>query len=109
MASDVRPTTTRRPYCLCPDLAGPGPFTYGDAGRNIVIGPGINDWDFSIFKNIPLGSEHRSLQFRTEVFNLFNHPIFGQPGGTAGTPQFGQISTTAIDSREIQFGLKLVF
>jgi hypothetical protein len=93
---------------VCPDLTGPGPFTYGNAGRNIVIGPGINDWDFSVFKNIPL-RERWSLQFRTEIFNLFNHPIFGQPGGTAGTPQFGQISTTAIDSREVQFGLKLLF
>jgi hypothetical protein len=82
-----------------------------------VIGPGIKDYDFSIFKNIPLG-EHRSLQFRTEAFNIFNHPIFAQPGQVAfgasggdeaGTPQFGKISATAIDSREIQFGLKLNF
>jgi hypothetical protein len=102
---------------VCPDLSGPGPFTYGNAGRDIVIGPGIKDYDFSIFKNIPLG-EHRSLQFRAEAFNVFNHPIFSQPGQVAygasggdeaGTPQFGEISSTAIDSREIQFGLKLLF
>lgn len=94
---------------VCPNLAGPGPFTFGDAGRDTVIGPGIKDWDFAMFKNIALGGEHRSLQFRTEVFNLFNHPIFAQPGGTAGTPQFGKISATALDSREIQFALKLAF
>ncbi len=94
---------------VCPDISGPGPFTFGNAGRNIVIGPGIKDWDFGVFKNIGLGGEHRSLQFRTEIFNLFNHPIFAQPGGSAGTPQFGRISATSIDSREIQFALKLLF
>jgi hypothetical protein len=94
---------------VCPDLAGPGPFTYGNAGRNIVIGPGISDWDFALFKNIPLGGERRSLQFRGEFFNLFNHPIFGQPSATAGTPQFGEIAGTAFDSREIQLALKIIF
>lgn len=92
---------------VCP---GPeGPFSFGDAGRNIVRGPGINDWDFGLFKNIPVGGEGRHLEFRSEFFNIPNHPIFGQPGGTAGTPQFGTILGTAVDPREIQFALKFYF
>ena len=92
---------------VCP---GPeGPFTFGNAGRNIVIGPGINLWDFGLYKNMGFRGENVRLQFRAEFFNLFNHPIFGQPGNTVGTPQFGKIGNTAIDSREIQFGLKLNF
>ncbi|PYU85996.1 MAG: hypothetical protein DMG08_30570 [Acidobacteria bacterium] len=89
-------------YCPGPD----GPFNFGNAGRNIVIGPGVNVWDFGLYKEFRLKGEHKRLQFRSEFFNLFNHPIFGQPGGTAGTPQFGVIGGTALDPREIQFALK---
>jgi hypothetical protein len=92
---------------VCP---GPeGPFSFGNAGRNIVRGPGLHDWDFGLAKQIPLPGEGRHLDFRAEFFNIFNHPIFGQPGGTAGTPQFGVISGTVVNPREIQFALKLYF
>ena len=92
---------------VCP---GPeGPFSFGNAGRNIVRGPGINDWDFGVAKQIPLKGESKHLEFRSEFFNIPNHPIFGQPGGTAGTPQFGVIGYSAVDPREIQFALKLYF
>jgi hypothetical protein len=92
-------------YCPGPN----GPFTYGNAGRNIVNGPGITNWDFAIYRDFPIKGETNRLQFRAEFFNLANHPIFAQPGGTAGTPNFGAIGATAFDSREIQFGLKLYF
>jgi hypothetical protein len=92
-------------YCPGPN----GPFSWGNAGRNIVIGPGVADWDFGLYKEFRLGSEQRKLQFRSEFFNILNHPIFAQPGATAGTPQFGVISGTAFDSREIQFALKLYY
>jgi Carboxypeptidase regulatory-like domain/TonB dependent receptor len=90
--------------------------TLGTAGRNIVTGPGTNIVDFSLLKNIPIKERYR-LQFRTEFFNLFNHPNFDIPtrlcdGTTAGAPctalGFGSI-TAARDPRILQFGLKFLF
>ena len=83
-------------------------YRYGNNARNNIIGPPLVDVDFSTFKNFRF-TELRSLQFRAEFFNLLNHPIFGQPNSTAGTPNFGTITGTRVDSREIQFGLKLIF
>jgi hypothetical protein len=85
-----------------------GPFRFGTEGRHVVIGPGIYDWDFAAYKDWKF-TEQRRLQFRTEFFNIFNRPIFAQPGATLGTPQFGIISATSVDSREIQMALKLYF
>jgi hypothetical protein len=92
---------------VCPGANGP--FSWGDAGRNLVRGPGIQDWDFGVAKNIPLGAESRRLEFRAEFFNLLNHPIFSQPGSVAGTSSFGVIYGTSVDPRQIQFALKLNF
>lgn len=92
---------------VCPGLNGP--FSFGDAGRNIVIGPGEDESDFGLAKDFPLWSDVRRLQFRAEAFNLFNHPVFGQPAGTAGVANFGRISGTTIDARELQFALKLYY
>ena len=58
---------------------------FGNLGRNVVIGPGFNNTDFSIIKNTTLGERLRS-QFRAEFFDLFNHANFGQPGNVVGTP-----------------------
>ena len=92
---------------VCP---GPdGPFSFGNAGRDIVIGPGEDESDFGLAKVFPLHGESRRLQFRAEAFNLFNHPVYGQPAGTAGVPNFGRISSTTIDARELQFALKLYY
>jgi hypothetical protein len=73
-----------------------------------VIGPGINNWDFAAYKDFRFG-EHWRAQFRTEFFNIFNHPIFANPGATLGTPQFGIISATSVDPRDIQLAMKLSF
>ena len=83
-------------------------FRYGNNARNNLIGPPLVDVDASATKNWRFG-EARGLEFRTEFFNLPNHPIFGQPGGTVGTGNFGRITGTRVDSREIQFGMKLFF
>ena len=86
---------------LRPDLTGPiriigdvdrwfdtSAFTpvarFGSLGRNVVIGPGFNNTDFSVIKNTRLGEKMR-LQFRAEFFDLFNHANFGQPGNVVGS------------------------
>jgi hypothetical protein len=86
---------------------------FGDLGRNVVIGPGFNNTDFSIMKDTSLG-DRIHLQFRAELFDLFNHPNFGQPGNVVGSPNFGQITNTRFptgesgSSRQVQFGVKLI-
>lgn len=81
--------------------------TYGNAARNIVEAPGIANWDFSIFKNFRL-TERQRLQFRAELFNIFNTPQFDPPNTTFGSPSFGEIFSAG-DGREIQFALKYSF
>jgi Carboxypeptidase regulatory-like domain/TonB dependent receptor len=83
------------------------PFRYGTTGRNSVIGPGIISFDASLNKKFNL-TESKFLEFRTEVFNLPNHPIWNPPGNQIGTPTYGVITSTRIDSRQLQFALKLV-
>jgi len=87
---------------------------FGNLGRNVIIGPGFNNTDFSIAKNTNLWDRVR-LQFRAEVFDLFNHANFGQPGNVVGTPGFGRITSTRFptgesgSSRQMQLGIKLLF
>jgi len=83
-------------------------FRFGNSGRNTIIGPGIIDMDFSATKVFRI-TERQQLQFRAEFFNLPNHPLFGQPGASVGTATYGQITSTRIDSRQLQFGLKYLF
>jgi hypothetical protein len=85
----------------------PARGTFGNAGRNIVEGPGYNSVNWSLVKNTSL-TEQVNLQFRAEFFNLFNHPNFNLPDSFLGSPTFGSISS-AKDPRHIQFGLKLLF
>ncbi len=86
---------------------------FGNLGRNVIIGPGFNNTDFSIIKNTKLGEKLRA-QFRAEFFDLFNHANFGQPGNVVGTPAFGRITSTRFptgetgSSRQIQFAIKLM-
>lgn len=88
-------------------FAFPAPGTFGNAGRNILDGPGFHNVNVSLMKNTAL-SERLNLQFRAEAFNLFNHPNFNLPDNFLGSPTFGRI-TSARDPRHIQFGLKLLF
>jgi hypothetical protein len=87
--------------------------TYGNLGRGVYRGPGLADLDLSLFKTTKI-AERASLQFRAEFFNTLNHANFGTPNatvfsGTAFNPSAGLITTTTTTSRQIQFGLKLVF
>ena len=85
------------------------PFTIGNAGRNILVGPGMYNIDFSIFKNFVL-TERVRLQFRTEFFNLFNTPQFSNPASNISVPStVGTISSTRVPERQIQLALRLEF
>ncbi len=101
----------------------------GNSGRNILIGPGITDLDFSVFKNNQIRriSENFNVQFRVEMFNILNHPNFAPPGpGDGNTDIFdgtgvlqaptapaagiaGVLGKTTISERQIQFALKVIF
>ncbi len=85
----------------------PAPQAFGNAGVGIMRGAGFADFDFSIAKNINV-DESRYFQFRTEMFNAFNHPNFGPPDIRREATTFGQI-LTASNGRIIQFALKLYF
>jgi hypothetical protein len=88
-----------------------GAYAYGDEGRNLLHGPGAATVNFSVFKNFPL-HERVNLQFRAETFGLFNHSNFANPSATINTSSFGNITSlnaTAPGTRNIQFGLKLLF
>ncbi len=85
-----------------------GPFRFGTTARNSVIGPGIISFDASANKKFYL-TESKYVEFRTEIFNAPNHPIWNPPGTQLRTPNYGVITSTRIDSRQIQFALKLVF
>ena len=85
-------------------------FGFGNAGRNIVRGPGLQQWDLSIFKIIRT-SESTHFEFRTEIFNLPNHANFLVPAGSSkrlGGGSYG-FATAAAAPRQIQFGLKFYF
>lgn len=95
-------------------FTAPAANYFGDSGTNIITGPGVNNWDIGIGKVIPI-HESISLQFRTELFNAFNHAQFQNPDSllTDKNPVqdknlFGRI-TTARPARELQLGLKLLW
>jgi hypothetical protein len=85
-----------------------GPFRYGTVHRNSLIGPGIVSLDASANKRFAVGTS-RYLEARIEVFNLPNRAIWNQPGSQLRTPNYGVITSTRLDSRQIQVGVKYVF
>jgi hypothetical protein len=125
------PPNTGRPGGMRPDLIAPAvancgsgrlvgcisaasfalatPFNYGNAGRNILTGPGLVQTDLSLFKNLPLGTERVRLQLRGEAFNVFNTPSFSNPASNFGTATFGSIGSTLIPNRQVQVAAKIIF
>ena len=89
----------------------PAPFTFGNVARTLsdVRSHGVNNFDFALFKNTQMVAEPLGLQFRVEVFNLFNRVQFGYPGRQLGNPQFGVISGQYNNPRLVQFALRLLF
>src|SRR6266566_7665876 len=92
-------------------LALPNLGFNGNAGRSIMYGPNYSAWNFSVVKDTPLVwlGESGAVQFRTEIFNVLNHPSLGVPSRTFNLTTAGQITTTFSRSREIQFALKILF
>jgi hypothetical protein len=86
----------------------PAPFTYGNAGRDILFGPGRVNFDMSLFKDFPI-REPVTLQFRAESFNIFNTPQFGLPNGSIGSAQAPVISSIVGNPRQLQVALVLRF
>jgi hypothetical protein len=93
----------------------PATGTYGNVGRNVLTGPGLATTDFSASKNTSI-SERLRVQFRAEFFNIFNRANFASPNavvfssaGSAPSPTAGVITATSTASRQIQFGLKLLW
>jgi hypothetical protein len=110
----VRPAAFSNPFAD----AG-GHCAFGNAGRNILRGPGLSDWDFSLVRHFKLG-EKKALEFRAEMFNIFNHANFATPERDVASSSFGQIFNTVQplagiasggpgDPREIQFALRFTF
>lgn len=85
----------------------PAPFTYGNAGRSIITGPGFQSVNLALSRRLLLGTS-RSVDLRIEVFNLLNHANFFLPDNRADSAQFGKIFQ-AFDPREVQFGVKFSF
>ncbi len=81
---------------------------WGNSGRGIARGPGQFNWDISIIKDTEISEGHR-FQFRTEFYNAFNTPQFGNPGTNRATGSFGEINGTTVNPRIIQFGFKYIF
>src|SRR5262249_37623500 len=89
-------------------FAAPASGTYGNAGRNALVGPSSTTTNLAVFKNFRIpGKEGMQLQFRSEFFNLLNAVNLSNPNATLGT-NMGRI-TSAADARVIQFALKLRF
>lgn len=85
--------------------------TYGNAGRNSVVGPGGYEPDLAIFRDFQyhIHDNPQTIELRLEGFNAFNHPEFANPSGTWSSAQFGKIQSTANNARIMQLSLKYVF
>jgi hypothetical protein len=89
-------------------FAAPPAFTFGNAGRNSIYGPGAQTLDFAVIRDFGI-TERMKFQFRGEFFNSLNHTNLGTPDRFVNTPQFGTITETTTPGREIQLSARLSF
>ena len=88
--------------------------TYGNVGRNTIIGPGVADVDLALEKSFKL-HEKANVTFKAEVFNIMNHANFGLPNvnalaaSGAANSSAGRITYTTTSSRQLQFALRITF
>jgi hypothetical protein len=110
-----KPSQWFNPNAFLPPPANSG--FYGNLGRDTLTGPGLATWDFSAFKTTTL-HERVALQFRAEIFNLLNRANFNTPNlitftssssGTKTSGTAGAITSTSTTSRQVQFGMKLIW
>jgi Carboxypeptidase regulatory-like domain/TonB dependent receptor-like, beta-barrel len=87
------------------------PFNIGNAGRNILIAPGVFNTDFGLFKRFRFDStgRHREVQIRIEAFNVFNEAHYAQPNATVDLLEAGRITAIVGTMREMQLGIKVLF
>ncbi len=88
--------------------ADPGKYTIGNVGRNTLVGPQTQLFDFALYKTFPF-TESINTQIRWEVFNLANHAVFGQPSGNASNGSVASITSLSADPRVMQFALRFNF
>jgi hypothetical protein len=86
----------------------PSDARYGTGGRDILSANGLKDLDFSLSKSFKI-TESKSLEFRSEYFNLTNHPTFSAPSGNVNSGSGGAVTSVLDTARQIQFALKLYF
>jgi hypothetical protein len=110
-----------RPNCVSPvstpktvgqwfstsSFAAPAFGFFGNCGTGIIPGPGENTWNWALYKTFK-PSESVHIEFRSEFFNIWNHPNFSGVSTNLGAGDFGQV-TSALDPRQIEFALKLNF
>ncbi|HEU0173811.1 MAG TPA: hypothetical protein VFV58_06075 [Blastocatellia bacterium] len=88
--------------------AQPAVFTYGNAGRKIIITPCVVNLDLLVGRNFVF-TERTRLEFRGGFYNATNTAHFGRPNAVIGSPQAGTITNTATPNRQIQLGLRFAF
>jgi hypothetical protein len=84
------------------------PDTYGNSVINPLYADGQQQLDSSLSKTFNI-TERLNLQFRVDVFNTFNHTNFAAPDSAVGDATIGQVFSTSVDQRRMQFGLRLHF
>ncbi|HTU46929.1 MAG TPA: carboxypeptidase regulatory-like domain-containing protein [Bryobacteraceae bacterium] len=91
------------------DCAGSGGGTsFGDSGVGAIMGPGQHNWDMSLIKNTKI-TERLNTQFRAEFYNVWNHPQFSPPANNVAASTLGDITSSSVPPRVVQFALKLIF
>jgi hypothetical protein len=102
-----KPAAFTPPPTLDPTTGQP---RFGNAGRNIILGPGLNRMDASLSKSFPLGRESKRILFRMDIFNVMNHPNWGNPNtNISSVNTVGVISNTNGSMRQAQFSLEIQF
>ena len=89
--------------------------TFGDAAKNVIRLPGVNNWDFAVSKKFrtpwlggALFDQSGGLQFTAQFFNVWNHTQFSGLDTSFGDPSFGKLTSVRLP-REVQFGLKFMW
>jgi len=108
LSSYLNKSCFQNPAVIGDDGVGTG---FGNTGVGILRGPNELNFDFSLFKHFPLHKlrDTADLEFRSEFFNIFNHPLFQDPDTNFADGTFGQITNTYGNPRIIQIALKLTF